>query len=166
MMRMRFRTDNAHIAERKALGDTYEASHVDSWATREIWDATPPAEPGDTWRTRWAVTVDQQVAGITEGPIAGYAICCPKCRQVHRWTTALGCPPVHHHKYIDANGVEQKFSTCAHSGVGSCWDWSGSADENTLTAKPSLHCVTEWSGHPTGGCGWHGFLTNGELSGA
>lgn len=163
MTRMRFRTDNSHIAERKRLGDTYEVAHVESWATREVWDATPAAEPGDTWRTRWAVTIEQKAQGLTEGPIAGYAIACIKCREVHRWTSALNCEPKipWSTSWVDDEGVSRTSSRthCTHSGKGSCWVWTGSAEENLLNASPSLHSLID-----KGGCGYHGFLTNGEIT--
>lgn len=97
-----------------------------------------PAQQGDVWRIHWH-----------SGPLAGYAITCPKCKQVHQWTTALNC----------------REAGCPHNGVSSCWKWTGSPEEGTLTASPSLHCVTEWKGNPTGGCGWHGHLSNGQMVG-
>lgn len=101
-----------------------------------------PAQPGDCWRAHW-----HALSGV--GPIAGYAICCPKCLQVHSWTSARNCKP------------------CPHQGIGSCWQWSGSAEDGTLTASPSLHALAKGpkvgiDGH---GCGWHGWLQNGELKG-
>lgn len=90
---MRFRTDSAHIAELKRQGETWEKNCHGGWPTRELWDATPPAQAGDVWRVRWALTVDQKAAGMTEGLIAGYAIACNKCNAVHRWTTAINCQP-------------------------------------------------------------------------
>jgi hypothetical protein len=88
---------------------------------------------------------------------AGYAICCPKCAQVHHWTTALNCG-----QKVVRNGVE----VCVHSGVSSCWTWTGSARRGTLTAQPSLHSIDEGKAHLDEGygCGWHGWLTNGELT--
>lgn len=160
---MRFRTDSAHIAELKRQGKTFEESTFSDWPTREEWDATPAAEAGDTWRVRWGVTVDQRAAGMTEGPIAGYAIACIKCKEVHGWTTALNCEPKipWSHSWTDSEGVAHASSgtKCVHSGVGSCWQWTGSAEANTLHASPSLHSVLE-----KGGCGYHGFLQNGILS--
>jgi len=44
------------------------------------------------------------------------------------------------------------------------WGWNGSTEKPTLT--PSLNCIAEKDGKPTGGCGWHGFITNGELTNA
>lgn len=132
---MRFRTDSRYIAEAKALGRPYAVFY----GTREQWKATPPAEPGDAWRTRW----------YGSDAVAGYDIGCPKCRQVHGWTTAGNC--------ASRRKLPDGGTTCDHMGVGSCWTWTGSAEEGTLSASPSLHA--------TGACGWHGFLTNGELRG-
>jgi hypothetical protein len=40
-----------------------------------------------------------------------------------------------------------------------CWD--GNKECPTLT--PSINCITEKDGKPTGGCGWHGFITHGVM---
>lgn len=97
--------------------------------------ALPPIEPGDAWRVNWS-----------NGNLAGYAIICPTCRQVHTWTTAQNCT---------VNVVDGR---CEHNrlGTGSCWQWSGSLETGDLTAMPSLHS-------PPPGCGWHGWLRNGQL---
>lgn len=148
-MGIRFRTDSAHTADDAArLARGVETTYYDPPELEGI----EPARPGDTWRVRWKATIEQEAQGISEGPIAGYAICCPKCLQVHFWTTALNCASL---RPLPGGG-----SVCDHSGVGSCWAWTGSAEDGTLTASPSLHSVAE-----KGGCGWHGFLTNGELRG-
>ena len=132
--RIRFRKDRSHDATLKAEGVTVE-KYRDEWNTGAdrvaLFEATLEAEPGDTWRIRW-------YAEDGEGPIAGYAICCPRCGQVHYWTTALNCKP------------------CPHQGKSSCWQWSGSAEAGTLTASPSLFAQRA--------CGWHGWLRNGELT--
>lgn len=154
--RMRFRTDGDRYAEAKGLGRTFEQEHsckcgrddcplAPSATNRALWDATPAAEPGDTWRVHWYRPIDYT------GPelLAGYAICCPGCRHVHRWTGALNC--------ASKRERESGVVTCDHNGVASCWTWTGSAEDGTLTASPSLHAV--------GACGWHGWLQNGELRG-
>ncbi len=44
------------------------------------------------------------------------------------------------------------------------WGWDGNRDRPTLT--PSINCIAEKDGKPTGGCGWHGwhgFITSGIL---
>ena len=41
------------------------------------------------------------------------------------------------------------------------WAWDGNIDRPTLT--PSINCIAEKDGKPTGGCGWHGFITNGIM---
>jgi len=41
------------------------------------------------------------------------------------------------------------------------WGWNGDMDKPTLT--PSINCIAEKNGKPTGGCGWHGFITNGVI---
>lgn len=134
---IRFRNDGwfrADDAARIARGI------VPIWSEPEELVGVEPAKPGDIWRVRW------YKEGGGEGPIAGYSICCPRCLQVHSWTGALNCPKV------------PGTTWCAHNGTGSCWNWSGSAEEGTLTATPSLHCLLD-----KGGCGWHGFLTGGVM---
>lgn len=145
--RMRFRTDNNTIALMKALGQPMIRA---DWCTPEEWDATEPAQPGDVWRLRW-------YAQNGEGPIAGYAICCPKCLRVHHWSSAGNCGSRRERELPDGEGtVGGKYTMCDHQVArGSCWDWTGSAEENTLSETPSLL--------ETGTCGWHGYLTNGEL---
>ena len=42
------------------------------------------------------------------------------------------------------------------------WGWNGDVDRPTCT--PSLSCVQKVvDGKVQGGCGWHGFITAGEL---
>lgn len=139
--RIRFRTDGSHIADLKAQGKPY-----DSFYDQAIWEATPPAQPGDIWRVHWYAE-DAEGSHI-DGPFAGYDVCCPGCLRVHAWTTAINC------SQKNAQG------RCPHEGQSSCWSWSGSAEAGTLTASPSLHSVPD-----RGGCGWHGWLQNGILRG-
>ncbi len=153
-------------------GGWFEADDAASFVRGEKlqWHHTPeelvgvePAMPGDTWVSRWAKS-DLQPDAIRHvvdglGPIAGYAICCPKCLHVHAWCSAHGCgfnPQTY--SYVDKDGKTVTGTVCGHSGISSCWTWTGSAEEGTLSASPSLHCV-----EALGGCGWHGYLTNGVL---
>jgi len=41
------------------------------------------------------------------------------------------------------------------------WQWDGNMERPTIT--PSINCIAEKDGKPTGGCGWHGFITNGVM---
>lgn len=41
------------------------------------------------------------------------------------------------------------------------WGWDGNMEKPTLT--PSINCVAEKDGKPTGGCGWHGFIIKGVM---
>jgi hypothetical protein len=41
------------------------------------------------------------------------------------------------------------------------WGWDGNSERPTLT--PSINCIAEKDGKPTGGCGWHGFITDGVM---
>lgn len=115
-----------------------------NFRTDNSWDPNPRAEPGDMWRIFWHHEVDGQQV---DDHIAGYAICCPTCKHIHHWTSASNC------------STRGTGGSCSHqTELTSCWNWTGSAEEGTLSATPSLHCPKE-----LGGCGWHGYLTNGEL---
>ena len=144
---MRFRTDCWGIANMKAINPT----RPEGFDPVE-WDATPAAEPGDVWRSTW------YKAGDEIGPPAGYLIGCPTCRQVHGWSTANNCASRRMVTGTNSDGTSFTYPTCDHQGVGSCWTWTGSAEDGTLTASPSLHCPKN-----KGGCGFHGWLENGEL---
>lgn len=159
-IQLRPRKDSWYIAETKAKrpervlpGESIE------WCSQEQWDATPPAQAGDCWRTRWALGVEERKAGLIEGPIAGYAICCIKCGGVHCWTTATNCGTKREKTGTNPDGSTFTYTSCDHSGTGSCWQWSGSLEDGTLDAKPSLHCQLE-----LGGCGYHGWLNSGTLT--
>jgi hypothetical protein len=148
---MRFRSDSWAAAEdviRIARGErSHYLDHLNP-DDAALLRATPPVQPGDTWRVRWYAPEGR------EGPIAGYAIGCPTCGMVHAWTTANNCQAGR--RAIGTTSI----TVCEHSGTGSCWQWSGSAEAGTLTASPSLHSVLA-----LGGCGFHGFLTGGVLRG-
>jgi hypothetical protein len=156
-MKMRFRTDGWHFADLKNFGYTLETYH--SWGPisdedRKEWDAVPKAEPGDVWRIHW-----HHNEGEPEGAIAGYAICCPGCGHIHSWTTAGNCNQKVQRSYVDTKtGQMVNYESCVHSGVSSCWNWSGSAEEGTLTAAPSLQVT-----HSDPDCHWHGFIQNGDI---
>jgi len=152
-VRMRFRTDGWHYADLKALGWTRERFFAEYSQLPDYFNKfveTPPAQPGDVWRIHWYKEGGQ-------GPLAGYAICCPKCGHVHNWTVAGNCSGKKHTiKYLGSDGSERFYDICEHNGVGSCWTWTGSAEDNTLTASPSLQVTSPE-------CGFHGWLENGEL---
>jgi hypothetical protein len=161
-VRIRFRNDSAFKADdtaARARGDKLLWHHLEELDTEPV----PPAEPGDCWRVRWGLSVEQTAAGMTEGPIAGYEITCIKCKRNHAWTTSTNCSTIKDRpwSYVDADGVTQSgvAKVCDHSGVGSCWVWTGSPEAGDLTASPSLWCRED-----LGGCGYHGFLQNGVLS--
>lgn len=43
------------------------------------------------------------------------------------------------------------------------WAWNGDRERPTIT--PSINCRNvDDDGKPAGGCGWHGFITNGEIA--
>lgn len=153
---MRLRTDDYHlagwkrgalvggrtdVAEQFLVDDVIEAVEGDVWVIRTM----PPGDE-DGWRT-------QSWGGDHEDwPVIGYALTCPNesCRfGVHEWTHASNCD-----QHFPAGGPR-----CAHQrDRTSCWTWSGSVLDGTLTASPSLHSPAD-----LGGCGWHGWLRNGTL---
>lgn len=146
---MRFRTDGWSFADKaKNFSDAdFKEWGYDDETILQI-RGTPHALPGDTWAIHW-----YKQEGV--GPLAGYAICCPRCGGIHHWTSANNCKfQIRLVPYKDSDGNDRTYSVCGHSGEGSCWNWTGSPEENTLTGTPSL------LNH---GCGWHGFLTNGQL---
>ena len=52
----------------------------------------------------------------------------------------------------------------ARPAKGKCniWEWNGNRECPTIT--PSINCVTmDEDGKPAGGCGWHGFITDGHI---
>lgn len=156
MTPIRFRTDstgNAEDAARLARGETVpecSCQEPDCPNTLERIRATPPAEPGDTWRLFF------HHEGEGDGPVAGYGICCPGCRQVHYWSSASNCEPKVQRTGRNPDGSEFSYWTCEHrERRESCWTWTGSAEEGTLSAYASLYAK--------GACGWHGWLRNGEL---
>ena len=168
---MRFRTDGWHYADLKSQGwrfgergetggkvyGAYFDNDAEFEEVKKAWNETPPAQPGDVWRVRW------YRQGVEPGPIAGYAICCLGCGYVHSWTSARNCnAPKRQYTYKDLDGNEKTGEVCIHSGERSCWDWSGSAEEGTLTAAPSLLvCGADTSGG--GKCNWHGFIQSGDI---
>ena len=134
---MRLRTDSLHIAgwKRSAeLGARQVDPDDNDVSTHPDYAAIEPAQPGDVWILR-----------NQNGGIVGYGLTCPNeaCDQgAHAWDHARDCP----HRY--------------ERDAPPCWTWTGSIEDGTLTATPSLHVVKEW-----GGCGWHGWLRNGEMVG-
>jgi len=157
-VKMRFRTDGWHFADLKSHGWDRERFVKEMGYPPEYIDEfekVPKAEPGDVWRVHWRKS-DADGNGI-DGPIAGYAICCIKCGHVHVWTTAGNCHKGETtHEYTDDKGVKHSYKICEHNGTGSCWTWTGSAEDNTLSAFASLQ-VTDQK------CGFHGWLENGYL---
>jgi hypothetical protein len=162
-VRMRFRTDGWHYADLKAegkdLGSWCVEGMVPTEEEKKYWEVTQKAEPGDVWRIHWYHR-DEDDKQLDDW-IAGYAICCIGCGRVHCWTSALNCGQRVQRSYVDTNGNTVPYETCVHQEAhGSCWQWSGSAEEGTLTAAPSLQVVADrcpWK------CGWHGFIQNGDI---
>lgn len=154
-VKMRFRTDGWHYANLKTHGWTRERFVAEMHHEPDYintFEATPIAEPGDVWRMYWYKENGDR-------PLNGYAICCIKCGHVHLWGTAGNCQTdVQEVHYKDDAGNDKSYKSCVHkrTGTGSCWNWTGCAEDNTLDCKPSL-LVTHSD------CNFHGFLDNGML---
>lgn len=109
--------------------------------------STPPAEPGDAWSIVYSAH-----DGRPESP-AGFAICCPKCRQVHYWSSANNCASKRQFSFTGPDGKEYQGWTCDHKDARtSCWTWTVDADGRPITARASLFVNHD------GGCGYHGWL--------
>src|SRR5665213_3555856 len=142
-MKMRFRKDGWHYADLKARGMTFEQyfSWEDSASVREQykkeWDAVPKAEPGDVWRIHWSHHEPPSGPQIDDW-LAGYAICCIGCGRVHDWMSANNCSQKIQSSYKDSStGLDVPYTTCVHQrDHTSCWAWTGSAEEGTLTGAP------------------------------
>jgi hypothetical protein len=156
-IRIHFRTGGWHYADLKARGWTAEKyaalfqDEKEQQETKAEFEKIPSAKPGDCWRVHW-------YAQQGNGPVGGYALGCPKCGFVHVWITASNCAQKITRSYKDSEGKDVTYQSCVHSGVGSCWNWSGSAEDGMLSASPSLLA--------SGACGWHGWLRNGVMTGA
>lgn len=132
---MRLRADSVHLAgwHRALLLGALTRKDGEDWSHTL---GVPAAQPGDVWR----VQRQDDSGGLH---FVGYALTCPKedCDQgVHFWDHAWDCP--------------QRTDPLAPP----CWTWTGSPEAGDLTANPSLHVLAE-----KGGCGWHGWLRNGEM---
>jgi hypothetical protein len=160
---MRLRTDSWMWADIKIGPQPITHEQAVKWYGEEEakeYDNTPPPAQGDVWEIHWSKTepandgtnTNNVIEGI--GPLAGYALVCPGCKRVHAWTTANNCARTVKFMWVDEHGKQNEGAVCVHSGKSSCWNWTGSAKDGTLTATPSL------LNHE---CGWHGFLTNGVM---
>lgn len=151
MIKIRLRLDgigDADDAARRLRGETVDWCACGDPECHAVAKATPPAAPGDTWRLTF----------YDSDNTAGYAICCPKCLRIHHWCNASNCGEKHPYDWTDRDGTKRTGWTCGHQDRReSCWTWTGSASDGTLTCVPSLlEC---------GDCKWHGWVTNGELRG-
>ena len=141
---MRLRTDSGHIAGFKRVHELVGCDCDPEMAagrqnaagiSHVAHDPAYADIPAAQLGDAWRIT-------STSGELTGYALTCPNesCDQgVHFWTHAYDCSP----------------ETREHS---SCWTWTGAPEDGTLSAQPSL-----WVVQDRGGCGWHGFLTDGEM---
>lgn len=114
----------------------------------------PPAVEGDIWIIRGGWRIDEDPPAFymsyneqrRHWPIIGFGLTCPNTQcdsGVHLWTHATDCAAF--------QGLP-----CKNGGRHSCWTWSGEIANSALTAQPSLFANYE-------GCGWHGFLTSGQM---
>lgn len=111
-----------------------EARPGDVWVLRQ--------QPGDASLRSWRN--DPEVA---DWPVTGYGLVCPDegCDAgVHCWDHASDCPG------------RYKGGFCKNGGP-SCWRWTGTPEDDTLTGEPSLLIRGEST------CGWHGHLRSGQM---
>jgi hypothetical protein len=101
-------------------------------------------------RDVWPDDVPQGTFDIEDGGVQGYpgatahiTFVCPNGR---RCSALLGPQAV---------GRESEDRLCI-------WGWNGDKERPTL--QPSINCLAEKDGKPAGGCGWHGFITNGVMA--
>lgn len=99
-----------------------------------------PTEKRMHWQVRFH-TVD----ALTEA--AGIRFLCPKCFVQNKGK--VGTHGVH--VYFSGRNVPAELNN------GVTWAVSGS-DVNSISISPSILLI--------GGCAWHGFITNGEVTGA
>ncbi len=89
-------------------------------------------------------TFDIEINGVQNYPEATAHILFV-CPQGHRCSALLGP------KHVDRPNPD-----------GLCiWKWNGDIENPTI--EPSINCIAEKDGKPTGGCGWHGFITGGVI---
>jgi hypothetical protein len=101
-------------------------------------------DDGDIWPSDAPIgTFDIEMGGVTGYAATAHIIfVCPNAR---RCAVLLG----------------PTFVDRSEPGRQCVWGWDGNADSPTLT--PSINCLAEKDGKPTGGCGWHGHITRGEM---
>jgi hypothetical protein len=161
---MRLREDSHWDAGHKravllgAVLDPREDDHTNwdpHWLVTLNDDSFEAAQPGDVWEVRGSPTdpgtISWQRQGREDWVMIGYGLWCPNERctaGVHLWDHASDCPAPRGSCKVPRPDAQ----------VQSCWAWSGSIEDGTLTASPSLFVDHE-------SCGWHGFLQNGEMAG-
>lgn len=122
----------------------------------ESWDAVD-GDPA-TWRERGSPT--KTVTGPREyvsrvetlAEAQGVFFLCPVCFQKHGGPVGTHGVEVAFH----GRGVGDHQGSQAGDGRPSRWNVSGSSFDD-LTLTPSVHLAGA-------GCGWHGFVTNGEVT--
>lgn len=141
---IRLRTDSIIAAEEARDRAAGKPPSSPDWCSDEEVARTPPAVPGDCWRI---------IYGAQDGKpesTAGYAICCPKCGQIHYWTTANNC--------ASRRKTEHGW-TCDHQAARtSCWTWT--LDERGWPVQAVASLFANGEGH----CGYHGHLKDGALT--
>lgn len=109
-------------------------------------------EPGELVRNsseEWPADVPAGTFDIEPSRIEGYpgatAHILFVCPNGHRCGVLLGPD------FVDRTSPER---ACV-------WKWDGNLERPTIS--PSINCIAEKDGKPTGGCGWHGFITKGRF---
>lgn len=100
-------------------------------------------------RDKWPRDVPIGTFDISLGGVQGYPASSAHilfvCPNGHRCSVLLGP------EFVDKPNPD-----------GHCiWKWDGNMEKPTV--QPSINCISEKDGKPTGGCGWHGFITDGVI---
>jgi hypothetical protein len=142
---IRFRTDDMMAAEEAR--DRVAGKPASDWGKEnaERVQSTPPIAAGDCW------PITYSSHGGKPESICGYAICCPKCGQLHYWTHANNC--------ASKRKLPSGAWTCDHQEARtSCWTWT--LDERGWPVQAVASLFANGEGH----CGYHGWLKDGALT--
>lgn len=100
-------------------------------------------------RDAWPADASVGTFDMTTHGVEGYPACTAHilfvCPNKHRCAVLLG----------------PTFVPRPAEGELNIWGWDGNTEHPTIT--PSINCIAEKDGKPTGGCGWHGFITGGVI---
>ena len=112
----------------------------------------PATEHGNMIRNEadeWPEDAPVGTFDISQNGVEGYPGCTAhilfECPNAQRCSVLLG----------------PTFVARPSEGALNIWAWDGNVERPTIT--PSINCIAEQDGKPTGGCGWHGYITAGVI---